>query len=135
MSWTPISSDDSRVPGGPFDRRYPRVIYDFAAAVAVSTETPLLALVELGVEHSDLCFTLRNHDASNPAAFYIEQSESGVVADGDRETVYVEALKERTFEFRDVLRRMWGISAAGDPDNAFPSVNVSWQVVGRLRIR
>ena len=135
MSWTAISSVDERVPGGPFDRHYPRVIYDFAAEVAVSTETPLLALVELGVEYSDLCFTLRNHSATSAAAFYIEQSESGVVADGDRETVYVEPLKERTFEFRDVLRRMWGVSAAGDPDNAFPSVDVSWQVVGRLRVR
>lgn len=115
------------------DSHYPRVVVPFADAAAVSTETPLLALTELGSQYADLVFTLRNHSASELAAFYIEQSESGVVTDDERETVYVAALKERTFEFRNILRLYWGISAAGDPDGGFPSVSVSFQVVGRLR--
>lgn len=115
------------------DSHYPRVIIPFTTPGSVSTETPILSLVELGSEYADLVFTLRNHDAANLAAFYLEQSESGVVTDAERETVYVTALKERSFEFRNVLRLYWGIAAAGDPDGGFPTVLVSYQVVGRLR--
>ena len=116
------------------DRRYPRIIRAFATPVAVDSETPLLALTGLGLLYKDLAFTLRNHDAVNRAAMYIEQSESGSVSDEEREIVYVAALKERTYEFRDVLRLNWGLTASGDLDAAFPSVNVSWQVTGRLRV-
>jgi len=115
------------------DGNYPRLILDFADAVQVSTESPIMALTEFGSQYRDLAFTLRNHDATNPAAFYLEQSESGVVTDDERDTVYVAPLKERTMEFRDILRLYWGVSAAGDPDNAFPAVNVSFRVVGRIR--
>lgn len=116
------------------DRRYPRIIRAFAAATSVGAETPLLALTELGMLYKDLAFTLRNHDAVNRAALYIDQSESGSVSSEDRSTVYVSALKERTLEFRDVLRLKWGVAASGDPDAGFTAVNVSWQVTGRLRV-
>jgi hypothetical protein len=113
--------------------KYPRVIRDFATPTAVSTETPLLVLTEYGALYSCLAVTLRNHDASNRAALYIDQSESGTVNDEERETLYVGALRERTIEFRDILRLMWGVSAAGDPDTGFPSVSISWRLVGRCR--
>lgn len=115
------------------DSHYPRVIVPFTTPVSVSTETPLMSLTELGSEYADLVFTLRNHDATNLVAFYLEQSETGSVNDEEREAVYVAALKERTMEFRDILRLNWGIAAAGNPDGGFPSVLVSFQVVGRLR--
>jgi hypothetical protein len=110
----------------------PFALYAFAAPTTVSTETPLLALEEMGVLYADLAFTLRNHGAV-PAAFIIEQSEGGVVNDEEREQVYVAAGKERTFEFRNILRRLWGVTAAGDPDGGFPSVDVSFQVIARTR--
>lgn len=94
-----------------------------------------MALTELGLLYSDIAVTLRNHHATERAALYVEQSESGTVSDEDRETVYVAPLKERTIEFRDVLRLMWGVTASGDPDTGFPTVSVSFQVVGRARVR
>jgi hypothetical protein len=112
---------------------FPFVLLPFAAPVAVSTETPLLALQSWGDRYSDLVVTLRNHDAVNRAALYVEQSESGVVNDDDRETLYVPALKERTIEFRDALRLWWGLAGSGDPEAAFPSVQVSFQVLARIR--
>lgn len=111
----------------------PYVVLAFAAPQSVSTETPLLALAQYGDLHKDLAFTLRNHDVTNRAAMYIEQSESGVVNDEDRETLYIGPGKERTFEFRDILRLQWGLAAAGDPDAGFPTVQVSFQLLGRRR--
>lgn len=110
----------------------PRVLYPFAAPQPVSTETPLLAYTQLGRDQADLVFTLRNHGAAQ-AAFYVDRSESGVAADADRQTVYVPAGAERRLELRDVLSLNWAMSAAGDPDGGFPSVNVSWQLLGRRR--
>jgi hypothetical protein len=112
---------------------YPRPLYPFAPPQTVSTETPLLTLVELGLKHIDVTVTLRNHDAVNQAAFYVDRSESGAVVDADRQTVYVPPLKERRLEFRDVLSLFWALSAAGDPDTGNPSVQVSWQIVTRRR--
>lgn len=117
------------------DRRVPRVIVAFGAPVSVDAETVLMALTELGVLYSDISVTLRNHDGANRAALYVEQSEGGTVADDEREVVYVPAGKERTIEFRDTMRRMFGVTASGDPDAGLTAVNVSWQVVGRARIR
>lgn len=111
----------------------PRVLTPFAAPQAVSTETPLMALTELGSTYGDLVFVVRNQSAGNQAAFYIDRSESGVVVDADRQTVYVPALSERRLELRDVLSLYWALSAAGDPDGGFPSVNVSWQLLARRR--
>lgn len=124
-SWTSIVSD----------QRVPRLITAFTAPVTVSTETPLQALAALGRFYSDVIVTLRNHDGANKAALYVDQSESGAVTDADREVIYVDPLKERRVEYRDVLALMWGLSASGDPDGAFPSVNVSFQLLGRARIR
>lgn len=119
--------------GTRWDGLSPRVIYPFATAVTVSTETPLLALTEFGELYADLVFTVRNHHATNTAQFYIEQSESGVVTDEDRESVTVGPLKERRYEFRDILALSWGLTASGAVDAGLPTVNVSWQVVGRRR--
>jgi hypothetical protein len=122
----------SFAPGEP---AYPYAWRDFdASPVAVSTETPIMALVELGLLHSDVVITLRNHGAVT-AALFVEQSESGVVNDSDRERIDVPAGKERTIEFRDVMRRMFGVTASGDPDGGFPATTVSVQVVVRKRIR
>lgn len=112
---------------------FPYAHTPFAAPAAVSTETPLWALRELGDRFSDVVFTVRNHDAVNRAAMYVEQSESGSVNDEDREILYIAPLRERTFEFRDILRLMFGLTASGDPDAAYPTVNVSFQVLVRLR--
>lgn len=117
------------------DHRYPYAWRDFdVAPVAVSTETPIMALVELGIIHSDVAVTLRNHGAAT-ASLYVEQSESGAVNDSDRERLDVPAGKERTFEFRDVMRRMFGVTASGDADGGFPATTVSVQVLVRKRIR
>lgn len=110
----------------------PRVIVPFAAAVAVSTETPLQALVAWGTSYRDLAFTLRNHDALLNAAFYVDTSESGVVVDSQPTQVIVPPLKEFKLTFRNVLSLYWALSASGDPDAAFASVNVSWQATGLL---
>lgn len=128
MSWPPEPQNDPRKP---------RILVAFTggAGVLVSTETPLLALTEWGVFYSDLVFTLRNLDDTNIAALYVDQSESGVVVDSDRDIVYVPPLKERRVEFRDLLALKWSAAASGDPDSAFPPVHVDLQVVGRARIR
>lgn len=117
------------------DQRVPRLISAFAAAVPVSTETPLRALEALGRFYSDIIVTIRNHDVTNKAALYVDQSESGLVTDADREIIYVDPLKERRVEYRDVLALMWGLSASGDPDTGYPAVTVSFQILGRARIR
>jgi hypothetical protein len=109
------------------------VVTPFAAPQAVSTETPLFALTQFGDKFSDIVFTLRNHDAVNKAALYIDRSASGIVSAEDRQIVYISPLHERSFELRDVMWLYWGLSASGDPDAAFPSVNVSWQVLARIR--
>jgi hypothetical protein len=111
----------------------PRLIYPFAAPVSVSTESVLLTLTALGPDYTRLTFTLRNHDLTNRAAFYVDQSESGLASDEERETVYIGPGKERRITFDQVLSLYWGCSAAGDPDTGFPSVQVSWQVVGVRR--
>lgn len=112
---------------------FPRELYAFAAPQAVSTPTPLLALVELGRDYQDIVVTLRNHTAGSQAAFYVNRSESGAVNDADPQTVIVPALSERRLEFRDVLSLWWGLDASGDPDAAYPSVSVSWQIIARRR--
>lgn len=119
--------------GTRWDGLAPRVIYPFASPTTVSTESPLLALTELGELYADLVFTLRNHHATNTAQFYVEQSESGVVTDEDRKTMTVGPLKERRYEFREILSLWWGLTASGAVDSGYPSVSVSWQLVGRRR--
>jgi hypothetical protein len=111
----------------------PTIVYPFASPTTVSTETPLLPLTELGAVYERLTFTLRNHDLTHSAAFYVDQSESGVAADEERRAVVIGAGKERQIALDDVLSLYFGISAAGDPDGGFPSVSVSWQVVGVRR--
>lgn len=54
---------------------------------------------------------------------------------GPGEIIYVEPNKERRVEYRDVLALMWGLSASGDPDTGYPAVTVSFQILGRARIR
>lgn len=112
---------------------FPFVLVPFTTPVAASTETPLLGLTSLGDRYQDLVLTVRNHSGVDRAAMYIEQSESGVVNDDDRETLYINPGKERTFEGRDVMRLFWGLTASGDPDTGFPAVTVSWQLLARLR--
>lgn len=126
MSWPSQATGDNRYP-------YTWRAFD-AAPVAVSTETPIMALVEVGVLHSDVAVTLRNHGAA-VASLFVEQSESGVVNDADRDRVDVPAGVERTVEFRDTLRRMFGVTASGDADGGYPATTVSVQVLVRKRIR
>lgn len=111
----------------------PRVIVAFSTPTTVSTETPLLALTQLGDVYHDLVFTVRNHHATNTAQFYVEQSESGVVNDEERESATVGPLKERRYEFRNILSLYWGLTASGSADDGYPSVDVSWQLTGRRR--
>jgi hypothetical protein len=113
----------------------PGIVVPFAAPVAVSTEIPLLAFIEWGPFYSQLIFTLKNEDLVKPAAFYLDRSESGVVPSQQRMTVIVGANKEEEFLFADVRSRYFSLSAAGDPDGGFPSVNVTWQVLGVRRLR
>lgn len=115
----------------------PGVLTDFAAATAVSTETPLQALTELGPRWAKVWFTVRNHDATNAAEAIVDRSESGSVNDELRQRKRVPPLGEVTFTFDDSpgreLARMFALSAAGDPDAGSPSVLVSWQLRVQLR--
>lgn len=112
----------------------PELLNAFAAPVTRSTEQALLAFTELGITYSELKFTLRNHDGTNGAVFYIDESESGIAPDEEREAVLVGPGMERSITFRNVLTRYFGLSAAGNPDAGFPSVQVSWQIVGFRRL-
>lgn len=125
MTW-PVTANDARKP---------RTLRAFGSPIVVSTETPIVALTEWGLFYSDLAFTLRNLDATKRAALYVDQSESGLVVDADREIVYVDPLQERRVEFRNVLSLKWGSSASGDPDAGFAAVSVLLQIVGLQRIR
>lgn len=115
----------------------PGVLTDFAAPGAVSTETPLLALTELGPRWAKVWFTVRNHDASNWAEAIVDRSESGSVNDELRQRKRVPPLGETTFIFDDApgreIARMFALAAAGDPDAGNPSVLVSWQLRVQLR--
>lgn len=116
----------------------PGILYSFAAAQAVSTETPLLALTEIGVLWSTVWATIRNHHATIPALAVLDRSESGSVNDEMRKLATVPALGEYTFVLDDTpgreLTRMMALSAAGDPDAGYPSITVSWQVRVALRL-
>lgn len=124
MAWR-----DANIAGAMYQ---PLVLVDFAAPGSVSTETPLLALTELGVRWGRVWFTLRNHDATNAANAIVDQSESGAVNTELRQQKLVPPLSEATFIFDDKLgrevARLFSLSASGDPAAAFPAVNVSWQL-------
>lgn len=111
----------------------PRLLVPFATPTTVSTVTPLMALRTFGDRYVGLAICLRNYDAVNKAALYVDRSESGVAVEDDRQVLYVSPLKERVIEFRDIVRLWWGLSASGDPDAAFPSVQVAWQILGTTR--
>jgi hypothetical protein len=112
----------------------PRVIIPFAAPAAVSTVTPLMALTSLGNIYGDLFFTVRNHDLVLRCAMYVDTSQSGVAADGQPSQVIIQPDTEWTIPFRDVLSLYFALSASGDPEGGFASVNVSFQVAGRNRM-
>lgn len=126
MSWPPASSKT-------LDIRWPRSIYPFAAPENVSTERPLLALTQLGLAYEDLTFTIRNHDGIHLVYFYLDKSESGLVANVSREIITVAAGGEGKFEVHNAMSLFYGISAAGDPDSGSPVTSVSWAVAGRPR--
>lgn len=108
------------------------IVKPFAAApTTLTTETVLQVLTDYGKDWPFIAFTLRNHDASDRAAFFLDRSNSGVVAEDERLVYYIAPARERTFEFRESMFRYWGLSAAGDPEASFPSVDVSFQIMGR----
>ena len=111
-----------------------QIITDFAAPGNVSTTTPLTGFLDLGPTYLDLVFTLRNHDLTNNAAFYINTSQGGVAPDSTTTEVIVPPNSESTVTFRDVLNRYFELSASGDPNAAFPTVAVSFQIVGKPRV-
>lgn len=130
MSWPPAATGRDK-------HGIPAVLTDFAAAGAVSTETPLLALTELGPRWGKVWFTVRNHDATNAAEAIVDRSESGSVNDELRQRKLVPPLGEVTFTYDDSpgreLARMFALAASGDPAAAFPLVLVSWQLRVQLR--
>lgn len=112
----------------------PHLLFAFAGSpTAVSTETPLLALTQYGDAYKHLSVTLRNHDNTNKAELYVDRSETGTVKEAKRQLYIVPPASEWTEHFNDIRSLFWGISASGDPDASYPSVNVTWQLVAVLR--
>lgn len=111
----------------------PTIISPFAAAQQVSTETPLLTLLELGPTYYSLTFTLRNFDTLLSAALYVDTSESGVVVAAQRNQVIVPPLAEYQIDFPQVMRRFFSVSASGDPSGGFAAVNIAFEVIGLKR--
>lgn len=125
MNWPPATLRN-------VDGRWPKSVYPFAAPENVSTERPLLTLTGLGLVYEDLNFTLRNLSV-NIVAFYLDRSESGVVANVGRDTIYVAPGGEGKFVVRNEMSLYYGISAAGDPGSGFPTSSISWTIVGKSR--
>lgn len=115
------------------DPSWPRALYVFSTPEAVSTERPLLGLTEFGRHYGALKFTVRNHDAANPVRVYVDHSDSGVVVSPTRDIISIAPLHEESLIVPDVMSLLFSLSAAGDPDNGFPSCLVSWSIVGRRR--
>jgi len=108
----------------------PKLITPFAPKVAVSTETPLETLLDLGGSYERLSFTLRNHDTTKNAALYVDTSESGVVVAAPRNILIIPPLAEATIDFLVVMRRYFSVSASGDPEAGFAAVDVSYEILG-----
>ncbi len=64
---------------------------------------------------------------------YVDTSESGVVVASQRNIVVVPPLSEYAIDFDPVMRRMFSVSASGDPDAGFGAVSVSFEIIGQLR--
>ena len=118
--------------GGWQGEQCPVQIYPYSSLVAVSTETVLMPMTELGVPFEVLRFVVDNPSA-NLVRVVVEHSEDGVREDVERIQLDVAPGSQGSVTIPEVLALHWQLSAMGNPDGGFPSSQVRWALLGRRR--